>query len=737
MKGGVPMKKKAKIFLASFIVLFCAVCTYLHFSAASAFTFSYSKNETGITIDEYHGFRWNVKIPKQIEGLPVTEIGEKAFYNNSWLRSVTIPDSVEKIGKGAFMNTSLKSFTFPDRIETIADYVLFGCSNLENVVISGQVLRVGNDAFGYCTKLTSIELPDSITDIGNNAFANDTKLQEINIPVKLQRVGYRIFAFTKYEENLPHNEYTLIGNNILYIYRGSSDVIEVPANIQSIAGGAFCACPAAEINIEKVSYIGRAAFADCKNLVAIKMPDNAEIDGSKLFSECSSLKEVILPYDCNIGNSMFYGCKDLRSVTLQGTPTTVGANAFSDCSSLSTLILPESIDTILEGAFARSGLCSITIPENVKVIAAECFADCSSLDWAALSPYTELIEKRAFANCSSLSQINIPDGIKSIGEQAFRATNINSVELPDSLDFLGDYAFANCESLKDIKLPLSLKAVPYGCFCECSALMEIVIPNGYTEIGSNSFTECEELCRVVLPEGLQKIDFNAFYGCNISAVYLPDSLVEFDDQSFIRKHGYGPVTICYTAHCGAAQQIKDAYQKWIVHTYYVLKLVEDRNEAEELQFLRPVISKAEENVQEETESDSLSKTDREIFEQIQKKYENFSSKSVTYNQDTKQKFNTNVVGEVVDAESGEKIVNAVICIDDFSVQTDEEGKFQVRNMPNGYYTFTVSKDGYYEGVYKNYPISEHNGTDIYKFFISKSQSIEDEYAPFIEEATNG
>lgn len=51
----------------------------------------------------------------------------------------------------------------------------------------------------------------------------------------------------------------------------------------------------------------------------------------------------------------------------------------------------------------------------------------------------------------------------------------------------------------------------------------------------------------------------------------------------------------------------------------------------------PVISKAEENAQEETELDSLDPNDREIFEQIQKQYENFSSKSVTYNQNTKQK----------------------------------------------------------------------------------------------------
>ena len=104
----------------------------------------------------------------------VTEniIANDAFLDCTGLKSVVIPNSVVKIGKGAFSGCSgLTSLTIPDSVTAIGEGAFYGCMDLSSVVIPESVKEIGDYAFGSCYNLTSVVIPKSVVKMGNNVFS--------------------------------------------------------------------------------------------------------------------------------------------------------------------------------------------------------------------------------------------------------------------------------------------------------------------------------------------------------------------------------------------------------------------------------------------------------------------------------------------------------------------------------------------------------------------------------------
>ena len=135
------------------------------------FDFKFILNNTAVVVISYKGTAADVTIPSRYKGKPVTVIDPVAFYNNSAVTSVTIPDSVT----------------------AIPDYAFGYCSQLTNISIPNSVTFIGFSAFNSCTSLKSITLPSSLSTIQSYAFYNCENLKTIRIPVSVTSIGNYAF----------------------------------------------------------------------------------------------------------------------------------------------------------------------------------------------------------------------------------------------------------------------------------------------------------------------------------------------------------------------------------------------------------------------------------------------------------------------------------------------------------------------------------------------------------------
>lgn len=172
---------------------------------------------------------------------------------------------------------------------------------------------------------------------------------------------------------------------------------------------------------------------------------------------------------------------------------------------------------------------------------------------------TEIIGDHAFQFCTSILYLNIPDGVKEIGEDAFYGALSSSVtlSLPSSLTVLGSGAFEGCRAtFKNFQLPSSLKRISNGAFLRVKLNTEIVlpdeleylgnsafyetgltgslkIPNKIKQIGNAVFQDCKFTGNLILPEGLISIGSNAFKKCGFSGeLIIPESVVRIGDSAF-------------------------------------------------------------------------------------------------------------------------------------------------------------------------------------------------------------
>lgn len=155
------------------------------------------------------------------------------------------------------------------------------------------------------------------------------------------------------------------------------------------------------------------------------------------------------------------------------------------------------------------------------------------------------IGHNAFYNCSSLTAITIPDGVTSIGNDAFAHGHygLTSITIPDSVTSIGDYAFAYCYGLTSLTLPAYVTEIRTGTFENCNGLINITIPAGVTSIGDYAFCYCEGLTDIIMPDSVTSIGYAAFYGCiNLTDITIPAGVTAIGEEVFAYCTGLISIT---------------------------------------------------------------------------------------------------------------------------------------------------------------------------------------------------
>ncbi|GMO59124.1 MAG: hypothetical protein Ta2G_19020 [Termitinemataceae bacterium] len=271
------------IFNTNFVFLLLVVCgtTAISSCARPQNDFETSAADGSVTITKYTGGDEKVVVPAKIGGLPVTVIGQNAFYDCDGLTSIKLPASVTVIEAGAFA----------------------WCINLTNCTLPRAVTSIGRDAFTTCSSLTHITIPAAVTEIGESAFAMCSSLTDFTIPASVTTIGSGAFSF---DSSLSY--FTVDDQNNNY---ASLEGVIFDKSIQTLI-----ACPAGKSGTytipSSVTQIAETAFTGCRNLSNVIMPSSVTV----------------------IGESAFYSCSNLTDITIPASVTAMGKRAFSFCDSL-------------------------------------------------------------------------------------------------------------------------------------------------------------------------------------------------------------------------------------------------------------------------------------------------------------------------------------------------------------------------------------------------------------------
>lgn len=137
---------------------------YVYYQASTE-EYSYRINGTEIEIARYNGVNKFIEIPAQIGGLPVTSIGDAAFQDNEFIRSVSIPFTVKSIGDYAFSNMpNLENIHFSFGLENVGSHVFSGSDALLEINIPQGVRSVGKDIIDVSAMTKICAVPESTAE---------------------------------------------------------------------------------------------------------------------------------------------------------------------------------------------------------------------------------------------------------------------------------------------------------------------------------------------------------------------------------------------------------------------------------------------------------------------------------------------------------------------------------------------------------------------------------------------
>ncbi len=270
------------------------------------YDFCYETDEikSGIILTEYLGEESSIKLPSEMVGLPVTELGEYLFNGNSTLEKVILPEHLEYISY----------WTFKD------------CVNLKQVEIPDSLRVIYDGAFEGCTSLQYLELPEGLWKISLSAFQN-TGLKSLTIPstVEVLEGSSGILSIENLTFAEGNSTYKMVDGVIYNINGGLTDFPEsrggeftVPAEVNVIESFAFNNTSLTTLMIPgNVKVIEMYGATGSHSLETVVMEDGVEALGDSCFSGCDNLREVVIPQSVMmIGGYAFSRCDSLKSVTI-------------------------------------------------------------------------------------------------------------------------------------------------------------------------------------------------------------------------------------------------------------------------------------------------------------------------------------------------------------------------------------------------------------------------------------
>ena len=435
-----------------------------------------------------------LKAPRDLKEYSILEstqiICDEAFYRSN-IEDVVIPKQTLKIGLGAFSAMSYLSslsvetgnMIYDSRgncnavVETKSNKLVVGCSS---TIIPQSVEKIGTAAYMGCSGLLSITIPSNIVEIGDYAFYSCEEVKSVFISNSVREIGFGAFAGMNHLRSIEVDR-----NNTFFDSRDNCCAIIDSRNSILIVG-----CSSTTI------------------------PNGVEVIGSGAFAECEGLKTIVLPNSIiKIDHGAFYKCTNLISAFIPRTVTKIGNNVFQKCTKLDCIIIPKgTMDTFsvslneYKSKLIEKDFKTIVTPKDIATGVIDEFGVMYSADGErllkAFSVSELYLSNKSILPPKDLDNYIIKEGTIYICDDAFNLSALKSVFIPQSVKTIGNAAFSSSDLTKmDIQEGLST----IGDFSFMSSSIEsISIPNSVVEIGRYIFDNCKKLKYIYIPIGSRK-----------------------------------------------------------------------------------------------------------------------------------------------------------------------------------------------------------------------------------------
>ncbi len=500
----------------------------------------------------------------------LTSIGASAFSHCESLAGITLPAGLNTLASKAFEYSGLTSIDLTN-ISSLGSSVFTDCESLESVTLGDKLTSIPASAFYHCRQLSLVNIPSNVTTIGADAFAG-TALTSVELSANVTSIGRNAFS-TMYSlqtiEVDPANAAYYSEDDCLYTAQNA--LLAVPfgktfendtfvlSEGKTLEGYVFNGCNSIKVvDLSKtgMTELSEYAFTYLNSVEKIILPDTLTTIGQYAFWHCVSLKEIVLPDGLiEIGQYAFRDCTSLEKISIPDSVTDIKQRAFTGTSSLVSVTIPYAEGmTVANYLFENSGIQSVTFAEGWEVIAPYTFDGCSKLVEVNLPSSLTIIGQYAFRNCTSLEAIDIPANVEKIGSTTTAnyigattgfsfagCTSLKTVNfLGDDLIAIGSSTFQDATSLTSIDLPGSLQVIGNNSF-KNSGITSIAIKGDY--VGTNLFDGCASLGTVTIADGVTTIPDGMFrYASALTSVTIPSSVVKVGTNAFLES-GLRSVTV--------------------------------------------------------------------------------------------------------------------------------------------------------------------------------------------------
>lgn len=484
--------------------------------------FTYEKNTVShtIKIKKYTGVSTEIVIPDSIDGLPVTELDASTFGTNTTITSVLVGSNIKRLEVGTFTSfTKLAKISFAPNslLESFNRGILpsnTSANTIKEVDLSNTSLKsIGSYTFHRFFGLTTVKLPNTIKSIGDNAFSYTYALANIDGLSQLELTDLGSFAFSY--SAIPSIDLSSAKLTKIEPYTFSSNSklksVILNNNVRVISEGAF----------EFDALLDNLNISDLTNLTTI---GNRAFYNTAIESfDFSSTKLV------SIGNTSFAGNKFLTSMKMPTTLKDIGESSFLNDTLLKVIDFGTNPSLEVIGRDAFKGATSYVIKYSDFGTKLKTMNDIGNykypvVDGKIIIPHgVEVVGDNIYKGFNGTVDIFIPNTVKEIGEKSFYSENdtgvIKSITFEEGsvLKKIGNYAFgdatlksnASTDALKVLDLPDSLEELGEGSFYNQNTIRHVDFKSKLKIIGPKAFYN-NSFEKLVLPRNILAIGVSAF-----------------------------------------------------------------------------------------------------------------------------------------------------------------------------------------------------------------------------------